>query len=353
MTNRNQKVDYQYDVTIGIPVYNVEKHIRQTMDFALAQTFQSIEFLICDDCGTDSSIDIVKEYQQTHPRGKDIRIVHQPRNMGIGEARNRLIDEARGRFLYFLDADDMITPNAIELLFSKAQKHKAELVYGSFERLYVNGDARRTEQCIYPSRVFTQPDEYAVYAYKAYNYGVHRMNWNYLVSLEVVRSCHLRVTPLSHGYGEDFTFTVDLPTYFTRVVLLSDVTYQYYIEEELFAGKRKKVMSRQQMDLAIDSLDKKKRRAELKGRRYYAMRMARLLMYDYSFVGQILSRRDEPEPRYTDQEIQHVMWCPMSLGEALAAGSCRKQLLVAWLLNRLPAALAVRMMSLVNRVPKR
>lgn len=76
-------------------------------------------------------------------------------------------------------------------------------------------------------------------------------------------------------------------------------------------------------------------------------------MYDYSFVGQILSRRDEPEPRYTEQEIQHVMWCPMSLGEALAAGSCRKQLLVAWLLNRLPAALAVRMMSLVNRVPKR
>ena len=68
-----------YEVTIGIPVYNVEKHIRLTMDSVLAQTFPGIEFLICDDCGTDSSISIVEEYQQTHPRGKDIRIIRQPR----------------------------------------------------------------------------------------------------------------------------------------------------------------------------------------------------------------------------------------------------------------------------------
>ena len=59
-----------YEVTIGIPVYNVEKYIRLTMDSALAQTFESIEFLVLDDCGSDSSMDIVREYQQTHPRGK-------------------------------------------------------------------------------------------------------------------------------------------------------------------------------------------------------------------------------------------------------------------------------------------
>ena len=48
----------KYEVTIGIPVYNVEKYIRLTMDSAMAQTFESIEVLICDDCGTDGSIDI-------------------------------------------------------------------------------------------------------------------------------------------------------------------------------------------------------------------------------------------------------------------------------------------------------
>lgn len=66
------------EVTIGIPVYNVRNYIRLTMDLALAQTFESIEFLVLDDCGTDGLIGVVREYQQTHPRGKGIRIVRQP-----------------------------------------------------------------------------------------------------------------------------------------------------------------------------------------------------------------------------------------------------------------------------------
>ena len=335
-----------YEVTIGIPVYNVEKYIRQTMDSALAQTFQSIEFLICDDCGTDASIDIVKEYQQTHPRGKDIRIVRQPQNMGIGEARNRMMDEAQGRYFYSLDADDMITPNAIELLYNAAQEHQAELVYGSYERLFVNGDSRRTVQYPYPARVFTAPDEYALYAYYT---GVQVMNWNYLIRLDIIRKNQLRVTPVGHGYGEDFTYTVDLPTYVTRVVLLPDVTYQYYIEEKVFTGKRKKTMSRLQMDRTIASIDQKKRRTYLYGKPYYAKRCATLLMYDFSFVAQILARRNEVEPPYTNEEIKAVMWCPMSLGQILASKQCYKQLLAAWLISRLPAALAVRLLSLTAK----
>ena len=80
-----------YEVTIGIPVYNIERYVRLAMDSALAQTFPSIEFLVLDDCGTDSSMDIVREYQQNHPRGKNIRIVRQPQNGGIGKARNRIV----------------------------------------------------------------------------------------------------------------------------------------------------------------------------------------------------------------------------------------------------------------------
>ena len=52
----------EYEVTIGMPVYQVEKYIRDSLESALSQTFPSIEFLICDDCGTDSSIAIVQEY---------------------------------------------------------------------------------------------------------------------------------------------------------------------------------------------------------------------------------------------------------------------------------------------------
>lgn len=340
----------KYEVTIGIPVYHVEKYIRQTMDSALAQTFGSIEFLICDDCGTDSSIDIVREYQQTHPRGGDIRIVSQPRNMGIGEARNRMMAEAQGRFFYSLDADDMISPDAIALLYEAAQKYDAQLVYGSYERLFDNGERKRTVQYPYPFRVFTQPDEYAEYAYRG---GVQVMNWNYLIDLEVVRRNHLKVTPVGHGYGEDFTYTVDLPTYVTRVVLLPQITYQYYIVENVFAGKRNKVMSRKQLDLAVDAIDQKKRRKELKQKPYYAKRCATLLMYDYSFVCQILARRAEAEPRYTDKEIRDMMWHPMTLSEILRSHQERWKNLGFWLFSALPPVLSVRLMALTAKMTKR
>ena len=90
-----------YEVTIGIPVFNVEKYIAQTIESVLNQSFESIEFLFCDDCGTDSSMDIVKHYQQTHPRGIDIHTVRQPHNKGLGEARNRMLREAKGKYIFF------------------------------------------------------------------------------------------------------------------------------------------------------------------------------------------------------------------------------------------------------------
>ena len=214
-----------YEVTIGIPVYNVEKYIRLTIDSALAQTFRDIEFLVLDDCGTDSSMDIVREYQNTHPRGKDIRIVRQPQNMGIGAGRNRIVDEAQGKYLYFLDADDTIEPNTIELLYDSARKFDAELVYGSYERIEEYGEEVKRVKKQYPSMQFIHEDTFADYAYQQYN-RIEAMVWNILIDMEVFRKNSIYFEQIN--YWEDFAFTMDLPTYVTRVVLLSDITYFYY-----------------------------------------------------------------------------------------------------------------------------
>ena len=338
-----------YEVTIGIPVYNVEKYIRQTLDSALAQSYESIEFLICDDCGTDSSIDIVREYQKTHPRGKDIFIVRQPYNMGIGEARNRMMYEAHGKYFYSLDADDMISSNAINCLYTAAKKYNAQLVYGSYERIFVNGNQKRSVQYPYPFRVFTEHDEYANYAYTT---GVQVMNWNYLIELDVIRRNGLRVTPVGHGYGEDYTYTVDLPTYVTRVVLLPDITYQYYIEEKIYDGKRRKKMSREQMDKALIAIDQKKHRTELKDRPYYARRCAKLLMYDFYFACEILSRRNEVYPRYSNSEIRQIMWHPMTLREIICSRQVMLSNLSAWVAGKLPPFFSVLYLRIAKFIRK-
>lgn len=342
----------KYEVTIGFPVYNVEKYLRKTMESALSQTFDSIEYLICDDCGTDTSISILEEYQQTHPRGKDIHIIHQPQNMGQGEARNRIIAEAQGRYVYFMDADDIIYPNTISLLYEISQKYKAEMVYGSYERVFLE-DENRIVKFIYPFKVFTEPDEFANYAYR---YGVQIMHWNVLTDINVYRSNHLKVTPVGSGYGEDYTFTIDLPTYVQRVVLLPDVTYKYLIiemEEKIRLKKRRRVLSRKYMDYAIEAIEQKKQRKELCHKPYYAERCEKLMMYDYSFVCQILIHSTEPVPRYTNLEIRNIMRHPMSLCEILLSKKARLKNLQFWLLGVLPPTISVVLLKIIGKLTHR
>ena len=123
----------QYEVTIGIPVYRSVDFIRDTMTSALNQTFPDIEFLIVDDCGQDGTMDVVSQIQKSHQRGKDIHIIVNDSNRGVSYSRNRIIDETRGRFLYFLDSDDTIESNTIQLLYDAIIQNRVQIAYGSYE----------------------------------------------------------------------------------------------------------------------------------------------------------------------------------------------------------------------------
>ena len=109
------------------------------------------------------------------------------------------------------------------------------------------------------------------------------MNWNYLIEIDVIRRNHLKVTEVGHGYGEDFTFTIDLPTYITRAVLLPDITYHYY-NRDVGKPKKKKILSRKYLNRANDAIAEKKLRNELLGKRYYSKRISILMMLDCSFA---------------------------------------------------------------------
>ena len=173
-----------YKVTIGIPVFNAEKYIRESLESALAQSFRSLEFLICDDCGTDSSIAIVLEYQKNHPRGCDIRVVRQPHNMGSGRARNRIIAEAQGGYIYFMDSDDLLSVNTIELLYDYAQKYKADMVYGSMEKVLLYDNGRREKNANYAYKVFLSEDEFATWVYEKYD-RVQASTCNILIKRDI------------------------------------------------------------------------------------------------------------------------------------------------------------------------
>lgn len=341
----------KYEVTIGIPVYNVEKYIRRAMESALAQTFPSIEFLICDDCGTDSSMDIVREYQRSHPRGEDIRILKQPQNMGIGNSRNRLIEEVRSKYLYFMDSDDAIAPNTIELLYKAAQEYNAEMVYGSHERINNIGNVITKVSWCYPVKQFLKKDEFACWAYREYN-GIQAMTWNFLIDIDVYRKNGLRHQ--SVNFWEDYLFTMDLPTYVSRVVLLSDITYYYYCREGSLSNYQKRNhIDKEEIMRTARGLDKLKWQSDrIRNKSYFPRRMYKLMVTDFYIVCEILKNKDIISPVFTNQELHELMRTPLSFGDIIQFRQARLLNMILYVFWILPAPLSVAFMKLVAKIRK-
>lgn len=115
-------------ISIVVPVYNVEKFIDETISSVLKQTETNFELLLVDDCSTDGSAEAIRKYDD--PR---IKLFTQPSNMGAYAARNRGLKEAQGRYLCFLDSDDLWEECKLshELEFMKA--HDAGFVFTGYE----------------------------------------------------------------------------------------------------------------------------------------------------------------------------------------------------------------------------
>ena len=98
-------------MSIITPCYNAERFIAQAIESVLAQTYTDWEMLIVDDCSKDNTIKIVQQYVDKDER---IKLFCLQKNSGAGIARNKSIEEAKGRFIAFLDSDDIWFPNKLE-----------------------------------------------------------------------------------------------------------------------------------------------------------------------------------------------------------------------------------------------
>ena len=109
-------------VTVIVPVYNVEKYIRECLDSLVRQTLKGVEVIIVNDGSTDGSGDIAKDYSEKN----DNFILINRINGGLSAARNTGLEVARGEYVYFLDSDDFIADNALEKLYKRAKNENLD-----------------------------------------------------------------------------------------------------------------------------------------------------------------------------------------------------------------------------------
>lgn len=125
------KLSEEIAISIIIPIYNVEKYLRECLDSILNQTFQNFEIICVDDGSTDKSLEILEEYKNRDERFILLKQEHE----GAGSARNKGIEFARGKYIQFLDSDDYFEPDMLEELYNHAEKYDADMVVCSSRKV--------------------------------------------------------------------------------------------------------------------------------------------------------------------------------------------------------------------------
>lgn len=118
-------------VSIIIPVYNVERYIRECIDSVLNQTLKEIEVICINDSSPDNCLEILNEYAQ---KDKRVHVIDLKENKGMGNARNLGINSAKGKYIMFLDSDDFLEPNAVETAYTKILENDNDFVIFDYNR---------------------------------------------------------------------------------------------------------------------------------------------------------------------------------------------------------------------------
>lgn len=133
-------------ISIVVPVFNAEKYIGETMDSVLAQTYRDWELVLVLNGCTDASEELIRRYQQAHADRK-IRMIVEHKNIGAALARNRGVNESAGRYIAYVDADDIWKPEKLEHLLCFMQEKDAAFVCSGYE--FADENAKGTGKIVH------------------------------------------------------------------------------------------------------------------------------------------------------------------------------------------------------------
>ncbi|MBR3299322.1 MAG: glycosyltransferase family 2 protein [Clostridia bacterium] len=210
------------EISVIMPVYNGEKNIRATVEAVLAQTFPDIEVIVLDDHSTDGTARLIEEYSE---RDERLRLIRLDENGGQGRARNIGIEAARGRYLSFIDADDLIAPDFLELLYNRAIETGAEVVKGRACKVPEGADPN--DRSVQLTRNVNRIIAEAMRGGGRGFFCFASEHWSAIYSRDFITEHGIRYG--SSRVHQDTTFLLMLAAYLTRIEIVDEAVY-YYIQ---------------------------------------------------------------------------------------------------------------------------
>ena len=336
-------------VTIGIPVYNVEPYIEKCLLSVLNQTYDNLEILVVDDLGSDNSMKIVTDLQQSNPRGQQIKVIHHDQNKGLGEARNTAIDAASGKYLCFVDSDDYIEPNTIELLLTEAAQYDTDVVMAS-SRKVIYGTGEEQPTFTYKKKeVLIGKDVFAHYLCKDLRWHIGINAWNNLFKTDFLRKNNLRFAARK---DEDALFLSDFYSEVERAVLLPDVTYNYVLRPGSIMGNqaRNQIPTAEIRERFKTDAKMTERCARLRGRSFYDVHCARVMKHKFRAACVAIRHRQRFTEPLLNSEIRQELKHPATFEEILKFKRYRMFHIFFYSISRMPSSLTVLATFIVGKL---
>ena len=262
-------------ISVIVPVYNVEEYLKKCVDSIINQTYINLEIILVDDGSTDDSGKICDEYSKKDNR---INVIHKE-NGGLSDARNAGIDIAKGKFLTFIDSDDFVENNYVELLYNTLVQYNADLSIASHKVIYDKTimDKSTNEEFCSDSKLILEKI--------LYDDGVDLSAWGKLYKAKLFKKVRF---PVGRLY-EDAATTYKLIDLSNKIAVCSKLVYNYVIREKSITNN---TFSEKKMDLITST----KEMVDYIREKYPELEKAcnRRLMYSYlSTLSQLAKTNDE------------------------------------------------------------
>lgn len=208
-------------VSVLVPVYNVENFLERSIKSVLSQTLSDIELILVNDGSTDSSGDICDEFARDDKR---VRVIHKE-NEGFYSARNVGLRYAKGEYIYFMDSDDWIEDNLLEVNYNLGKKYNAEVVLFGHYRDNFKEDSHSTRLEPYSFDVISGNCSFSFFNQLESIIGM--AVWQLLIKKEVIDALGLSFPSMKRE--TDMYFLINLYTKLTGNIVFNDNSYYHHL----------------------------------------------------------------------------------------------------------------------------
>ncbi|AZA61549.1 glycosyltransferase family 2 protein [Chryseobacterium indoltheticum] len=223
-------------VTISIPIFKCEKFIIRCLESVKNQTYKNLEIVLVNDCTPDDSMLLVKNFMDANP-DLTIKIIEHQENSGLSVVRNNGIKASTGKYLFFLDSDDEITTDCIELLVKKAEKTDAQIIIA--QNRWINTFDNTTKDFGFPTITEKKYYDNNLEIFSVYSKGgFPSSSWNKLFKRDFIVDNQIYFVPGLFAQDELWFFHLLLKT--DTLAIIDDITYLYYLHGESVIFNRKK-----------------------------------------------------------------------------------------------------------------